>query len=36
MKNDARKRERKIEIQKEAYLRAMREFQEEKRSASCE
>lgn len=36
MKNDTRKRERKIEIQKEAYLRAMREFQEEKRSASCE
>lgn len=36
MKNDARKRERKIEIQKEAYLRAMREFQEERSSASCE
>lgn len=36
IKNDARKRERKIEIQKEAYIRAMREFQEEKRIASCE
>lgn len=36
MKNDAKKREHKIEIQKEAYLRAMREFQEEKALASFE
>lgn len=35
MKADKEKRERRIEIQKEAYLRAMREFKEEKRMV-CE
>lgn len=35
MKADKEKRERRIEIQKEAYLRAMREFQKEKSNIPC-
>lgn len=35
MKADKEKRERRIEIQKEAYLSAMREFQKEKSNIPC-